>query len=162
MTESECLVFTNKKIILVSLIDKTQKEISCPEEFCGFLEHSLNVMINGVPFLLIATDRFDQQIVREIEEKYPNQCHTIGERNITPWLLTVMQYNTVEQKMNERVDLSASALFRGDFISYLLQYSVDSIILCPFNNFKTALIFSLPSMQKTKSISINTEQTDKS
>ena len=67
-----------------------------------------------------------------------------------------MQYNVVEQKMNEQVDLTASAIVLGDGIYSLLQYSHDSIMLCG-GVFKTAVIFSLPSMQKTKSININTD-----
>jgi hypothetical protein len=67
-----------------------------------------------------------------------------------------MQYNAVEQKMNEQVDLTASALVIGDYIPSLLQYSHDSIMICGYE-FKTALVFSLASMQKIKSISINTE-----
>ena len=58
--------------------------------------------------------------------------------------------------MSEQVDLTASALVIGDAIISLLQYSTDSIMLCG-DKFKTALVFSLPSMQKTKSVSINTE-----
>ena len=67
-----------------------------------------------------------------------------------------MQYNAEEQKMNEQVDLSASALVVGDCIISLLQYSEDSIMLCG-RGYKTALILSIASMQKIKSVSINTE-----
>jgi hypothetical protein len=67
-----------------------------------------------------------------------------------------MQYDTVEQKINEKVDLTASSLIKGDLIRSLLQYSEDSIMVCG-EYYKTALIFSLPSMQKIKSVSINTE-----
>ena len=67
-----------------------------------------------------------------------------------------MQYDAVDQKMNEKVDLTASAFIKGDAISSLLQYSEDGIMICGYI-YKTALIISLPSMQKTKSISINTE-----
>ena len=71
-----------------------------------------------------------------------------------------MQYNAVEQKMNEKVDLTASALVIGEpCIFSLLQHSNDTIMICG-EYLKTALIFSLPSMQKTKSISINTEVPD--
>ena len=112
-------------------------------------------MINSVPFLIVAFYGLDDEIKCEIEEKYPNQCHTIG-KYTDPYLLTVMQYNAVEQKMNEQVDLTASALVVGCGLRSLLQYSLDSIMIC--GSFcKTALIFSLPSMQKIKSISINTD-----
>ena len=67
-----------------------------------------------------------------------------------------MQYDVVKQEMNERVDLTASALVIGDEIISLLQCSIDSIMLCGYED-KIALILSLPSMQKTKSISINTD-----
>ena len=71
-----------------------------------------------------------------------------------------MQYNPVEQKLNEKVDLTASALIKGEaYIISLLQYSDDSIMLCGWNH-RTALIVPIPSMQKTKAISINTEQTE--
>ena len=103
-------------------------------------------MINGVPFLIVAVDYFDKQIKREIEGKYPNQCHTLGQnRYADPCLLTVMQYDAVEQKMNEQVGLTASALIIGDYIPSLLKYSEDSIMICGKDG-KTALIFSLPSM----------------
>ena len=117
------------------------------------------MMLNGVPFLLIATTQsgFDKQIKCEIEEKYPNKCHTLGYTEYDDtFLLTVMQYDAMEQKMNEQVDLTASALVIGDRIVSLIRYSEDSIMLCGLE-FKIALIFSLPSMQKTKSVSINTE-----
>ena len=157
MTESECLVFTNEQVILVSLIDKNQRNISRPNGVGG-LEHSLNVMMNGVPYLLIATVQkgFTQQIKCEIEDKYPNQCHTIGQSTDEDYyyLLTVMQYDAVEQKMNEKVNLTASALVIGDIIISLLPYSTDCIMIC---GTKTALILSIVSMQKIKSISINTE-----
>lgn len=92
-----------------------------------------------------------------MEEQHPNQCHTIGQyTDDDVYLLTVMRYNAEEQKMNEKVDLTASAFIKGDRICSLLQYSKDSIMICG-GDFKTALIFSLPSMQMTKSISINTE-----
>ena len=120
------------------------------------------MMLNGVPFLLIATTQsgFDKQIKCEIEEKYPNKCHTLGYTEYDDtFLLTVMQYDAMEQKMNEQVDLIASALVIGDIIISILQYSHDSIMICG-ELYKTALIFSLPSMQKTKSISINTEVPD--
>ena len=90
-----------------------------------------------------------------MEDQYPNQCHAIG-KYFRYNLLTVMQYNAVEQKMNEKVNLSASALVIGDYNISLLQYSEDSIMICGYES-RTAWIFSLPSMQKTKSISINTE-----
>ena len=67
-----------------------------------------------------------------------------------------MKYNTVEQNINEKVDHTASAIVKGDVIVSLLQYSTDSIMICGKYD-KTALILSVPSMQKTKSISINTE-----
>jgi hypothetical protein len=67
-----------------------------------------------------------------------------------------MQYDAVEQKMNEQVDLTASALIIGDLILSLLQCSTDSIMICG-SKYKTALVFSVASMQKTKSISINTD-----
>jgi hypothetical protein len=60
-----------------------------------------------------------------------------------------MKYDAVGQKMNEKVDLSASALVIGDHIPSLLQYSEDSIMVCG-EYYKTALIFSVASMQKTK------------
>ena len=112
MTESECLVFTAYKVILVSLIDMTQKDISLPQGV-RYIVHNLNLMINGVPFLLIATNEFNQQIKCDLEEKCPDQCHAIGEGGRTH-LLTVIQYNAVEQKLNEKVDLSASATVKGD------------------------------------------------
>jgi hypothetical protein len=55
----------------------------------------------------------------------------------------------VGQKMNEQVDLTASAYIKGDDIKSLLQYSEDSIMVCG-EYYKTALIFSVASMQKTK------------
>jgi hypothetical protein len=67
-----------------------------------------------------------------------------------------MQYDAEGQKMNEQVDLTASALVIGDFIPSLLQYSEDSIMIFGFE-YKTALILSVASMQRIKSISINTE-----
>ena len=57
-----------------------------------------------------------------MEEQYPNQCHTIAKTS-GYYLLTVMQYNAVEQKMSENVDLTVSALVIGDDIMSLLQYS---------------------------------------
>ena len=58
--------------------------------------------------------------------------------------------------MSEQVDLTASALVIGDAIISLLQYSTDSIMICGYG-YKTALILSIATMQKIKSISINTE-----
>jgi hypothetical protein len=69
-----------------------------------------------------------------------------------------MQYDAVGQKMNEKVDLTASALIKGDEVRSLLQYSNDTIMICCAYE-KTALIFSVASIQKIKSVSINIEQT---
>ena len=62
MTESECLVFTMYTVILVSLIDKTHKNIRLPYFLTNSnkskfpqIHLSLNVMINGVPFIIVAT-----------------------------------------------------------------------------------------------------------
>ena len=70
----------------------------------------------------------------------------------------MMKYNAEEQKINEKVDLTASALIKGDEVRSLLQYSNDTIIVCCAYE-RTALIFSVASIQKIKSVSINAEQT---
>ena len=70
----------------------------------------------------------------------------------------MLQYNADEHKLNEKVDLSASALVYGDIIISLIKYSDDSIIICGEKS-KSALILSIPSMHKIKSLSINTKVT---
>ncbi len=61
MTESECLVFTMDNVILVCLIDKRRKKISYPQgvgnigSTFGSDVHSLNMLMNGEPFLIVAT-----------------------------------------------------------------------------------------------------------
>ena len=47
--------------------------------------------------------------------------------------------------MNEKVDISASAIVKEEVYS-IIQDSEDSIMLC---GGKTALVLSIPSMQKT-------------
>jgi hypothetical protein len=61
-------VFTHHKAILISLIDKTQKQLRYPQGVDNTW-HSLNVMMNGVPYLIIATDQdgFNRQIKSDIE-----------------------------------------------------------------------------------------------
>ena len=59
----------------------------------------------------------------------------------------MLQYNADEHKLNEKVDLSASALVYGDIIISLIKYSDDSIIICGEKS-KSALILSIPSMEK--------------
>ena len=54
VSESACLVFTEKSAILVSLIEQTQRTIRLPQGI-GRIVHSLNVMTNGTPYLLVAT-----------------------------------------------------------------------------------------------------------
>ena len=68
----------------------------------------------------------------------------------------MIQYDAVEQRINKQVDLTTSALVSGDVITSLIHYSVDSVMICG-RKYKTALILSVPSMQKIKTISINTE-----
>ena len=48
ISESECLVLTNKKVILVSLIDQTKRDISYPQGI-KFTDYRLNLMVNGIP-----------------------------------------------------------------------------------------------------------------
>ena len=48
--------------------------------------------------------------------------------------------------MNEKVDISASAIVKDDDVYSIIQDSEDSIMLC---GGKTALVLSIPSMQKT-------------
>ena len=136
VSESECLVFTerNQGVILVDLIDQKQRVIRYPQgvNYLASDGHSLNVMMNGTPYIIIAAYYFDGQIESAIKNQYPNQCHNIG-KNIGyryDYLLTVMQYDAVEQKLNKQVDLTASALVIGDKIKSLLQYSHDSIMIC--------------------------------
>ena len=60
----------------------------------------------------------------DILEKYPDRYHTIGQskNRYDTHLLTVMQYNAVEQKMNEQADPIASVIVEGDRIISVLQY----------------------------------------
>ena len=63
-------------------------------------------MVNGKPCFIIATNYFglDRQIKKDMEEQYPNQCHTVSEHDYHDefrHLLTVMQYDALEQKWNE-------------------------------------------------------------
>jgi len=118
--------------------------------------------MNDTPYLLIASRYFDNQIKSNIEKQHPAQCHSIGHYSLLErlkdspsYLLTMLQYDPEEYKLNENVDLSASAIVSGDYIGSILQYSEDSIMICG-EDYKTALILSNPSMQKTKSFSINT------
>ena len=98
ISESECLVLTENKVIVVYLSDKTQKQLRFPQGVKGINGLSLNMIVDGIPCFIIATnqDGFDSQIKSDMEEQHPNQCHTIGDDNYWNWLLTVMQYNSVE------------------------------------------------------------------
>ena len=123
-------------------------------------------MMNNTPYFMVATTAFDCQIKSNIEKQDPAQCHRIGWNDWTfaklrrgdpkNCLLTVLQYNSAEHKFNEKVDLSASAIVYGDDIISILQCSDCSIMICG-HEYKTALILSIPSMQKTKSLTINSE-----
>ena len=46
------------------------------------------------------------------------------------WIVTTVQYNSVEKKMNEEIDLSAFAIVKGDYVISMQQYSANSIIIC--------------------------------
>ena len=109
---------TDDKIFLVSLTDKTQKDISLPRGI-EFIAFSLNVMINGTPYFIVSTDGLDSQIKSKLVDQYPAQCHKIGDKRGYR-LLTIVQYDSVKQKMNEKVDLIASTLVKGDWIVSLL------------------------------------------
>ena len=78
--------------------------------------HSLNVLVNGTPHFIIAAKIYglDKKIKKDMKKQYPNRCHIIGMEGHHTYLLTVMQYNAVEQKLNEKVDLSTSNLVIGD------------------------------------------------
>ena len=70
ISESECLVLTELKVIVVSLIDQNQKQLCFPQgviEICG---QSLNMMVNGTPYFIIATHQygFNIQIKSDMEE----------------------------------------------------------------------------------------------
>ena len=67
-------------------------------------------------------------------------------------IFTVLQYNAVEQKMNEKIDPKASAFVYGDRIESVLKFSTGSIIIYGIF-YDTALILSVASMQKIKTIS---------
>ena len=103
---------TDDKIFLVSLTDKTQKDIRLPQGI-EYIWHSLNVMMNGTPYFIVTITRFDRQIKSDLVDQYPAQRNKIGQDRNTG-LLTVLQYDSVEQNMNEKIDLSASALIEGD------------------------------------------------
>ena len=90
-------MFTSYKIFLVSLTDKTQKDIRLPQGI-EFIVHSLNVMINGTPYFIVSTriEGFDIQIKSDLVDQYPAQCHKIGDNGRETRLLTVVQYDSVE------------------------------------------------------------------
>ena len=81
-------MFTWNKIFLVSLTDKTQKDIRLPQGI-GAIVDSLNVMFEETPYFIVRP-RYDHrrenstnqllavQIKDVIEEKYPAQCHKLG------------------------------------------------------------------------------------
>ena len=104
--------------MLVSLTDKTQKDIRLPQGV-KYIARSLNVMMDGTPYFIVTITRFDRQIKSDLVDQYPAQCHKIGDKRGYR-LLTIVQYDSVKQKMNEKVDLLASALVEGDLIISLL------------------------------------------
>jgi hypothetical protein len=59
-------VFTRDKVIVVSLIENTQRAITYPNGVF-YIDHSLNVMMKGVPYLIIATFDYSRQIRSDIE-----------------------------------------------------------------------------------------------
>jgi hypothetical protein len=95
ITESECLVFTSREVFLVSLIDRTQKDIMLPQGLMSIYK-SLNVMVNNTPYFIVATKKFNSQLISELEEQHPAQCHRIGQDDSQILLLTVIQYKAVE------------------------------------------------------------------
>ena len=88
-------MFTSKRIFLVSLTDKTQKDIGLPQGI-RYIVHSLNVMMNGTPNFIVSIDGFDRQIKSDLVDQYPAQCHKIGDNGRETRLLTVVQYDSVE------------------------------------------------------------------
>ena len=88
-------MFTSRNIFLVSLTDKTQKDISLPQGM-KFIAYSLNVMMNGTPYFIVTITRFDRQIKSDLVDQYPDQCHKIGDNGRETRLLTVVQYDSVE------------------------------------------------------------------
>ena len=93
ISESQCLVFTDETVIVVSLTDKTQKQLYYPQKVPPFqrlkspspekvedIAHSLNMMVDGKPCFIIATNHevINRQIKTNIEKQYPAQCHRIG------------------------------------------------------------------------------------
>ena len=86
---------TDYKIFLVSLTDKTQKDIRLPQGI-RCIVHSLNVMMNGTPYFIVSIDGFDSQIKSDLVDQYPAQCHKIGDYGRETWLLTIVQYDSVE------------------------------------------------------------------
>ena len=74
ISESECLALTWKKVILISLIDHTQKQVSFPQGVTMSFR-SLNVMVNGEPCFIITTSLwgggFYEKTISDIYEQYP-------------------------------------------------------------------------------------------
>ena len=75
-------------------------------------------MVNDTPCFIVTSlvlGRQFKQDIKEIENQYPEKCHTNGMfLNNWTWLLTKLQYNPVEQKLNDNVDPSASSIIKGD------------------------------------------------
>ena len=72
-------------------------------------------MSKGKPYFIALNYMHDKLIRTKIEEQYPAQFHTIGElRDNCHALLTALQYDSAEKKMNENIDFSASAMVKGD------------------------------------------------
>ena len=60
ISETEALVFTQRKVILVCLINQIQKDLSYPRGL-GCISHSLN-MVKDIPHMIVTTNEFTETI----------------------------------------------------------------------------------------------------
>ena len=96
-------------------------------------ERSLNMISAGSKMYIVAEPyyEFEQVVLKQ------NTTRTFEMGNsylfLRSFILTPLSFNLEQQKFNETINLAASAVFKGDRVWSLLQYSSNSIMVCCSN-----------------------------
>ena len=96
----------------------------------------------------------EQELKKELPKKYASRTYKIGNLGaMYPYLLTRLRLDPKKQILNETINLEASAVVNGYTPESLVQYSVNSFMVCGQDK---AVVLDVDTMNQLKVININT------
>lgn len=93
-------------------------------------------------------------IKEQVQKECESRTYEIGNDSRWTLVLTLLSFDSEKQSLNETCNLAASAVIKGCIVRSLLQYSIESIMVC--GDYK-ALVVDVETMDLLKAININTD-----